>query len=98
MVLEARERVVPEAVEPIAQLAEALGVDAIDARGAAGLVLDEARLLERFQMLRDRRPADRHAARNLADAARAFAQALEHGPARGVGEDGQRHFVSHDLL
>ena len=42
MILEARQRIVPEAVEPGAQLGEPVGMDAIDARRAAGLVADGA--------------------------------------------------------
>jgi hypothetical protein len=47
---------------------------------------DEPRVLEHLQMLRDRGPAHRELARELADRARSLAEALEDRPARGVAE------------
>ena len=96
MLLEAGQRVVPEAVEPITQFTQALGVDAIDPRRPVRLVRHQSRLFQHLQMLRHRRPADRQRRRDLTHASRPGAKALEHGAARGISQSGQGRYVSHD--
>ena len=61
----------------------------IDAARALASVADETRLLQNFEMLRHGRPADRKSHRNLANRARAVAEPLEHGAARGIVKSGE---------
>ncbi|HEY8508955.1 MAG TPA: hypothetical protein VIL32_11400 [Steroidobacteraceae bacterium] len=93
---ECGERFAPELIEPPAQLSEAMGIDVVDATRPFGTVRDESRLLQYFQMLRDRRPAHRHQLRDLTDGARSRAQLLEHLPAGGICKGCKGLFVRHD--
>src|SRR5262245_24288442 len=52
--LERGQRVLPEAVEILAQLRERVAVDAVVVAGALCAVVDEPRLLQDTEMLRDR--------------------------------------------
>src|SRR5215208_3148000 len=56
--LEGRERVLPEALEVLAQLGERVAVDAVIVARALSAVADEARLLEHAEVLRDRGARD----------------------------------------
>src|SRR5207344_225866 len=59
--------VVPESVEVGAKRLDAGGVELVQAPRACGAIDDQLRVLEDAEMLRDRRPADRKLACNLAD-------------------------------
>src|SRR5262245_65903414 len=56
--LEGRERFVPEAIEPLADLIEARRVDRVESPRALGTVGDQPRLLEHPQVLRHGRTAN----------------------------------------
>jgi hypothetical protein len=60
------ERLVPKAVEPCADLAQATFVDLVEVAGAGGSVANKACARQHPKMLRDRRPADGEAAGYLA--------------------------------
>lgn len=61
------------------------------------LYANKLRDFEHTQVLRDGRPADRSAFRELPDGSRPSAQVLEDLPARWVGECGENISVSHGL-
>jgi hypothetical protein len=91
-----RERLVPERVEVRPQVGDRLRVDLVDAPRADLAVDDEAGVLEDLEVLRDRRPADRQLAGELADRPRPLHQALEDGLAGRVAEGGHRgSYVRH---
>jgi hypothetical protein len=79
------ERRVPELVEPASERAETLGIDAVHATRAGGLVGDQAGLFEDFQVLGYGGTADRHFGSELTDCSRAAAEVLEDLSAGGVG-------------
>jgi hypothetical protein len=91
------ERLVREPVEPGPDRAEAPQVDEVDAAGAVRPVVDEARLLQQLQVLRDGRPADRQPRGERADRLRAIVQFFEDPPAGRVGDRREGNCVSHDL-
>ena len=84
--LERRQRLVPELVEPAPQRPKPMRVDVIDAAGALRVVRHQTCLLQDLEMLRHRRAADRHAARDRADRLGSGSQPLEHLPARRIGK------------
>ena len=87
----------PHRVDIGAQLAQRLGIGAIDPPRAGARLVHEAGVLQHLQMLRHGRPADRQPGRQLAHRPRRLDHALEHRAARRVGEGGELGFVSHDL-
>ena len=92
------ERLRPGLVQPLAQRAQAVRVDVVDAARAFGAIDDEPSLLQDLEMLRDGGAAHRKGTRELANGRRAFVlQALEHLAACRVGKRGQGHCVSHSL-
>jgi hypothetical protein len=80
------QRRVPELIEPFAQRAETLWVDRINAARSLGAISDQAGVLEHAQMLRHRWPADRQAARDLANRPRAGTELLKNLPPGRIGE------------
>ena len=68
--LERGKRLIPELIEPAAQRAEPVRVDKVNPPCSFLPVSHKARLLERLEMLRHGRPADRHAAGDGADRSR----------------------------
>ena len=72
-------------------------IDEVDAARAFGAVGNQARLLQYLEVLRDRGPAHRQRARELADRRRPRLQPLEDLAAGGVRKRGQRRCVSHSL-
>src|SRR5262249_41516614 len=84
--------------EPLAQRAEPVGVDVVDAPGALGPVRHQARLLQHLEMLRYRRAADRKSARDRADRLGSELEPLEYPAAGRIGQRRQCRTVSHDLL
>ena len=95
--LEGRERVLPEALEVLAQLGERVSVDAVEVARPLAALADEAGLLEDAEVLRNGWAGDGQAERDLTDGARAFAKALENGPPCGVGQRCHCLSVSHCL-
>src|SRR5688572_19304339 len=73
-------------VEPGADCIEAAGIDGVDSSGALGAIDDEAGRLEHLEVLRDGGTADVHPLGDLADGARAGAQALQHRSSRRIAE------------
>ncbi len=94
--LERRQGVVPEGVEPVTQFHQAFAAQRINPAHAFAAFLDQACVFQRLEVLRDRGAGDRQAGGEGVHRARPRAQALEHFPARRVGEDGEGSCVSHD--
>jgi hypothetical protein len=84
--LEGRQRLVPEPVEISAQLADTGGIELVDPTRPHGAVDDQPRVLEHFEVLGDRRPADRHVFCQLTYGARAIGETLEDRPSRRICE------------
>src|SRR5579863_4850600 len=78
----------PEPVELCAEFGETGWIDRVDAAIARLPVDHQPGFLERLEMLRDGRPADRQSKGEIADRGRALGQALEDGPPGGIAEDG----------
>src|SRR5262249_15661397 len=95
--LERGQRLVPELIEPTAQRAEPVRVDEVDPPCSFLPVSHKALLLERLEMLRTGRPADRHAPGDAADRSGPRPQALEYASARRIGQGRQHVSVSHSL-
>ena len=91
------ERIVPELIEPGPQGRKPLRVDGVDAACAFRVIGDEASLLQHFEMLGHRRPADRHVLRKRADRQRPRPEPLEHAAPGGISQCGKCFFVSHYL-
>jgi hypothetical protein len=88
--LEAGQGLVPEVVEIRAQIAQAVGIEPIDAAGADRLVDDQPGILQHLQVLGDRGPADWQVARQLTDRPWTIGQPFEDGSPRGVAQGRQR--------
>jgi hypothetical protein len=84
MVGEGAQDVVPELVEPVPQRRQPVAVDPVDVAGAADVVVDQPSLSEHLEVLRDRRPADRHVVGQPGDRTRPAAQRGEDRPPGGV--------------
>src|SRR6188474_3212430 len=95
--LEGRERVLPEALEVLAQLGERVSVDAVEVARPLATLADEAGVLEDAEVLRNGWAGDGQARGDLTDGARALAKALENGPPCGVGQCCHSISVSHCL-
>src|SRR5215472_15550278 len=70
--LERGKRLIPKLIEPAAQRAEPVRVDEIDPSCAFLPISHKARVLQRLEMLRHGRTADRHAAGDRADRSRSL--------------------------
>ena len=81
-----RQGFAPELVKLGAEHAETDGIDAVDPVLSRAPVAHQPGVLQHFQVLRDRWPADRKSVRQLADRARALSDALEDRASRGIGE------------
>jgi len=76
----------PEAIEVGAQRVDACGIQLVDSPISDRSIDDQVRVLQDPQVLRDRRTADREAARELADWLRPLKQTFEDRPAGGITE------------
>jgi hypothetical protein len=89
----------PELIQPDADRGEPVGVDAVHPPCSLRSVGHETGFFQHLQMLGHGRPADRQAARELADRGFSDAQSLEYLTARRIPERSElRHCVSHGLL
>src|SRR5438128_3696025 len=95
--LECRECVAPEVVEVVAELAEAVGIDAVETSRSVSPLGDETGLLEHTEMLRHGGPAHRQLPRQRRHPQRTSTEALEHSPPRRIPESVKRIYVSHNL-
>src|SRR3989442_1245116 len=95
--LECRECVAPEVVEVVAELAEAVGIDAVETSRSVSPFGDETGLLEHAEMLRHGGPAHRQLLGQLRHGQRTSAESFEHSPSGRIPECVKRIYVSHDL-
>ena len=92
--LELGQRLLPEAVEAVAQGADRFGIDPVDASRAVELRADQAGFLQDLQVLGNGGTTDGQLARELPDGHRTAGEPLEDQPAGGVTERVQCHRVS----
>jgi len=93
--LEAGEGAAPELVQFGPELAEAIGIDVIDAASSVRPIRDQPGGLEHLQVLRHGGTADRKVPGQFADRARTAGEPTEDGPSRAVAECSPRiGFVS----
>src|SRR4029079_16862510 len=95
--LEGRERVLPEALEVLAQVGARVSVDAVEVARPLATLADEAGMLEDAEVLRNGWAGDGQARGDLTDGARALAKALANGPPCGVRPCCHSISVSHCL-
>jgi len=90
------ERCPPELVQPGAERAKSVRIDAVDTASTVCMISDEAGLLEQFQMLGDGGPSDRQAFGDTADRQRTSGEAFDDAPSRRIAENIKRMLgVSH---
>jgi len=61
-------------------------VNLVDALGTGASIIDQARILEDAQVLRDGRPTDGKTSRKFDHGQRPFGQALQYGNARRIAQ------------
>jgi hypothetical protein len=76
----------PVSFEPLVELAERLGLEAIDPLAAMTLFADKPGRTQNAQMPGDRRTADGEQTGDLIDGARSTAELIEDGSARGISD------------
>jgi len=91
------ERLTAELIQPALKCAETLRIDVVDAPRPRRSIVDESRQLQRFEVLRYRRPADRQSLGNDAHGLRADTQPLEDLAPRRVAQALQCRSVSNNL-
>src|SRR5207248_7070701 len=89
-VLERPQRAIPEPIQIAAQLIEALWVHVVDPPGPDRRVIDEARVLQHLQVLRDGGPADGQVAGKLSDGLRPLGEPLEDRSPGGITKSVER--------
>src|SRR5919106_5187334 len=75
--LVSRQSLAPEPIEFRAKAGQPIGIDSVNALFAGRRIDHEAGVFEYFQVLRDRRPADRQGTSQLTNRARMLDQQLE---------------------
>src|SRR6185437_6548620 len=94
--LEGRQRLIPELVQVDAKSGDAVRVELVDAACAGCSIDDQPGVLEHFEVLRDRRSADRQLPRQIADGPGVIAEAFEDRSPRRITEGRQSaYIVSH---
>src|SRR5215208_1229906 len=92
--LERGEGLTPEIVEVVAELAQPVRIEPVEASRSLAALRHEPSLLQDAQVLRDRGAADRQLVRDLPDRPRARAQLLEDRPPGAIAQRIHRISVS----